>query len=345
MVVAIESYQADATLTASSVATKLADALEDGGYGTPFDTFSSGGIENRIFKVTYDNTKTYGSTYYWFQCTASGIWVQAVSGWNATTHVPTGTQYLDYFSTATNTTANHLQLMALNSSVTFTIRRYTSGVDSTFSWFVMSCGTTLANFHISKVAPLSVLYDLNKVFYNSMMWCQTGVSQTAASVRFRHFPLIARRSWIGGAFMRGVTDGAWYGANLTAEPWNSFGSLRWALMGPSYHFPGNYNNTGSNADFAESGILLPVYFTNTNPLYTSDQTPVFHSQLLTYYSNAAMPADIGIGANYIANTMAYLDTFEFTVGGTDQVWEILRVSNSAQAPPGSASPMFLARTL
>ena len=345
MVVAIESYQADATLTASSVATKLADALEDGGYGTPFDTFSSGGIENRIFKVTYDNTKTYGSTYYWFQCTASGIWVQAVSGWNATTHVPTGTQYLDYFSTATNTTANHLQLMALNSSVTFTIRRYTSGVDSTFSWFVMSCGTTLANFHISKVAPLSALYNLNKVFYNSMMWCQTVADQMAASVRFRLFPLIARRSWIGGAFMRGITSSSWYGGGWNAEPYNGEGGVRAVLMGPTYHFPGNYNNQGGNASFNESGIVLPVYFTNTNDSYTSDETPVCHSQLLTYYSNAAMPADIGLAANYNANTMAYLDTFEFTVGGTDQVWEILRVSNSAQAPPGTASPMFLARTL
>ena len=345
MVVAIESYQADATLTASSVATKLADALEDGGYGTPFDTFSSGGIENRIFRVIYDNAKTYGSTYYWFQCTASGIWVQAVSGWNATTHVPTGTQYLDYYRSETNTTAHHLQLMALNSSVDFTVRRYTSGDDTSVSLFVLSCGTTVTPpLHISKVAPHS-FYDLGKVFYNGFMWCQTGVSQTAASVRFRHFPLIARRSWIGGAIMRGATDGTWYGANSTAEPWNGIGSLRWALMGPSYHFPGNYDNNGSNADLSEAGILLPVYFTNTNPLYTSDQTPVFNGLRISSYSSALLPIDFGFAANYVANTMAYLDKFKFTVGGTDQEWEVLRVSNSAQAPPGSASAMFLARVV
>lgn len=341
MVVTRETYQADAPLTAASVATQVVDAMADAGYGAPFDSFLDGSVENRIFKLIYDAGKTYGSTYYWFMFLPTEIRVQQVTGWNAGTHQPTGTQYLDYYSTATNTTANHMLLMSLNSSVTFSIRRWTSGIDTGFSWFVMSCGTTVVNFHINKTSPIAI-YDLNKVSYHSMMWCQTQVEGTAASARFRLFPILNRRCWLGGP-LRSVTGAGWYGVGWNGEPWNGEYGLRYALMGPSYHMPGNYSNQSSNAAYNETGIVLPYYFNNTNSEFTSDQTPVNHSLLLTNYSSGSLPADFGITANYNVNTAEYLSVLKVVVGGVTQKWDILRVSNSTSTPPGSASPMFLAR--
>lgn len=338
MVVATESYQVTSTLTSSAVAIALTDAMEDGGY-TLFDTFVSGGIENRVFRVIYDGAKTYGTTYYWFMVTATGVFAQAVSGWNATTHEPTGTQYLDYFSTETNTTNYHLILMTLNTSQTFTIKRYTSGVDTAFSWYVFSQGTQDINFHINKTPPISAI-DLDKVFYHSMMWLHAVANGTAASVRFQLFPLLARRSYLGG-FMRGIDSGPWYGA-ASANPWPGEGNTRFALIGTVVHMPGNYNNTGSNANFQEAGIILPYGFANTNVGLSSDTTPIVHSLRLNNYSAGSLPSDFGICANYKVNTMEIFSTFRVVISSAEQRWEMLRVVNSSSAPPGSASPMFLA---
>jgi hypothetical protein len=332
-----ESYQVTASLTAANVATALTDAMVDAGF-TLHDTLLSGSVENRVFSHVYDGAKTYGTTYYWFMVTTSGIFAQAVSGWNTTTKQPSGTQYMDFFNTATNTTANHLTLISLNSSLSFTIKRWTSVKDTTFTWFVMYNGSTVVDFHINKTAP-NVMYNLDKVFYHSMMWCQLQASGNAASPRFRLFPFNARRSFLGSS-LRGITNGTYYAAASTS-PWPGVGQTENVLNGPSYHMPGNINDVGTNLNYSGSGVALPYNFNNVNSGFTTDETPLIWGVPLNLYSPGVIPEDFGLVGYYTANTMDLPSTFRIP-GSPDLRWDILKLTNSSGSVPGSASPLWLA---
>lgn len=54
------------------------------------DSFTSGGFEHRILEVVYDNTKTYGTCYYWFILDGVGARVKTVTGWDTVNNIPKG---------------------------------------------------------------------------------------------------------------------------------------------------------------------------------------------------------------------------------------------------------------
>ena len=98
-----QTYTATATWTASDLAQLFEDAFIDAGLMTAwYDSFLSSSVENRVLEVVYDGTKTYGKTYYWFMFTTTGVYLHVATGWDAPNNVPSGTQYLDYFSTTTS---------------------------------------------------------------------------------------------------------------------------------------------------------------------------------------------------------------------------------------------------
>ena len=324
-----ETYTATATWTASQLAQLFEDAFIDAGLMTAwYDSFLSGSIENRVLEVAYDGTKTYGKTYYWFMFSSTnGVYLHVATGWDAPNNVPSGTQYLDYFSTTTNSANNHWQMLSTSSSYTVELVRYTSGVDTDQSWFVIKSSTSRAVFTIVNDAmTIQPWIDLNKGFYNGFARSQFIVSGAQGLVTWRTGPTL-RRDIIMGCGLVGETDNNDY--DTTAQE---------PLIG--YRAVGHLSSSNSNYNFDNPYIFLPVGFSATNPAYTSDSSPIFHSLTWNPYIPESLPADLGITFHYATNTFSPGDTFVVSAGTEE--WEVLDFAANASAVVG-ASPLFLAR--
>lgn len=336
MAVTKETYTATATWTAAQLATLFEDAFIDAGLmASWYDSFLNT-VENRILEVQYDGSKTYGKTYYWFMFTTSGVFLHVATGWNATTHVPTGTQYLDYYATTTNSTTNHATLVSLTSTTTATLTRYTSGVTSSFSWFVIRNGTTSYNLHIPSAGVAKVAWlDLDKVLFHPVLAANAATLNTYGFLDFFNVCPLIRRSYLSQGSLRGTTSAFEYGSSNS----NYQKNYSFRYLGYGNANVGTSSNRGSTA---EVGIVLPIGFNNTNPAYATDVIPVFTG--LNYWAHLtnAMPSDFGISFHYANNTMTVQDKL-IVSSGTEE-WEMIRVSNSATITTG-ASPMFLARVV
>ena len=346
MAVTKQTYTVASPWNNAQMATGFRDAFIGAGLMTDwYDSFLDTGIEHRILEITYDASKTWGKTYYWFKFANNQVYVHIASGWNVTTHKPNGTLYVDYFSNsttlanATNTVndVNTILTDSLNTNTTTTITRFTSQVDATFTWFLVRNGTLNLNFHINRNPPLSWI-DLNKVFYTSMMWFRSWKSNTSGGAAFVLMPMATRRSHLGRA-LRVDTFSGFYGAqNSLYTAYN-----RTILQSLSYHFSGDHPGGFANPQFGDSnGVLLPVGFLG-NPSYTTVDNPVFNGFPLTAYSAGVLPSDFGIAAYFGSNTMAPFD--QFVVTPSVEVYDIIHVTNSDQANNGRVSPLFLARVI
>lgn len=344
MPVVKQTYTASPPYTQSNLALLFRSAFIDAGLMTEwFDSFTSGGIDSRILEVTYDGTKTYGKTYYWFMFSGANVHMHVTTGWNASSDAPVGTQYIDFLNSSTTTTANHMQFRPFNSTVTFTITRYTSEVNPQFTWFIVRNGTVIFNLHISRTAPTASIVDLNRVFYTSAMWCETATAANTGTVGFNLFPPVLRRHYLGNS-LRGVTTVGSYGAVGEGgnNDWRAgiFGSMSNIMNFYGYTFVGNANNTASNLSSGRN-ILLPVGFTNTNPSYATDSRPIYSGLPLSPYSSSVLPADFGISGIYTANNLEVFHQVIVTAGV--EQWEVLSVAN-ASAVTISPTAVFLART-
>jgi hypothetical protein len=326
-----ETYTATATWTASQLADLFRDAFIDAGLMTAwFDSFLSGSIENRILEVTYDGTKAYGTTYYWFMFSTGGVFLHVATGWNAATDQPTGTQYLDFFATTTNATSNHWQMFAAATSNTVELVRYTSGVDADQSWFVIKrSGDVNRTFTIINDAlTVQSWLDLSKGFFNGFVHVAPTIDGAFAQVNFRRGPSL-RREIAVGTFLIGNTDSTRYASNSTASPaWFSYGAV-----GRSSVPFNNYSTTSVGA------IPLPTASATANPAYTADSNPVFHSLPFHPYVAESLPSDFGLSFHFASNAFDPGDTLVVTAGTEE--WEVLAET------PGTAgtvaTPMFLAR--
>jgi hypothetical protein len=338
MAVTKQTYTATATWTAAQLATIFESAFIDAGLMTAwYDNFLNT-VENRILEVQYDNTKTYGKTYYWFQFTTAGVFLSVATGWNATTHVPTGTQYLDYFATTTNVTTNHATLVSLVNTTTTTLTRYTSGVTSSFSWFVVRNGTTSYNLHIPSASVGRVTWmDLDKVLFHPVLKAVASINNQGGWAEFQNICTATRRSYLAQGSLRGNTSATDYGA----------GTSVYHKISP-YRYMGWGNTTiGSNNALDQTvlrtgTIPLPTGFNNANPAYTTDVIPVFTGLNYWAHLTSAMPSDFGVSFHYANNTMAIQD--KLIVTASTEEWEMLAVTNNAIITTG-ASPMFLARVV
>lgn len=228
MAVTTQSYTANPPYTATDFATIFRSALIDSGHMADwFDSFANGGIQNRVLEITYDGAKTYGKTYYWFMFSGADMFMHVATGWNTSSDIPAGvggagTQYLDWLSTSTNTTANHMRFAALNANQALTIKRYTSG---TFTVFLFVNGSTTYTLILDRTAPLSAWIDLNKEAYIGAMWARTRVSGSTAMANFQSYPIRLRRSYLG-KMMRSLTfSGAEYGSGIQQRHHGSCGHL------------------------------------------------------------------------------------------------------------------------
>ena len=322
-----QTYTAVATWTASQLANLFRDAFIDAGLMTGwYDSFLSGSIENRILEVTYDGSKTYGKTYYWFMFATTGVWLHVATGWNASTHVPTGTQYLDFFSTTTNATTNHWQMFAAATSNTVELVRYTSGVDADQSWFTIKrSGGVDRTFAILKGVTVQPWLDLSKGFFNGFLHVAPLVSSNAGIVQLRRGPSL-RREIAVGTYLIGTTNTNIYIGTITTRDVLSYGAV------------GRGSNSG-DSNWASGSIHLPTASATANPAYTTDSNPVFHSLPFHPYVSESLPSDFGLSFHFATNAFDPGDTLVVTAGTEE--WEVL--AETAGTAGTVATPLFLAR--
>ncbi len=326
MAVTTATYTATATWTASQLADIFRSAFIDAGLMTEWHDSFLNTIENRVLEVTYNGAKTYGKTYYWFQFTTGGVFFHLAGGWSTGSDIPSGTQYLDYFSTTTNATTNHDTLVTLSATTTVTIDRFTSG---NYSWFVVKNGSTVYTFHI--VPPSATMLswvDLDKVIFNGFNQVTTSTSGTSGTIDFQQRAAL-RRTLLGGALRGSTASGDYRGSNQT------YVIQRYVAHGNAS------NNTSGNRAGTNVGFHVPYAFNNTNPAYSTDYTPVLNAPAYNHWLTSTLPADFGIAYHYADNTLAVFDTF--TVSAGSEVWTVLAVTNSGTITTG-ATPLFLART-
>jgi hypothetical protein len=328
MAVTKETYTAAATWTAAQLATLFEDAFIDAGLMTAwFDSFLSGTVENRVLEITYDGSKTYGKTYYWFTFTTTAIGVSVATGWNAATDVPTGTQYLDYFATTTNTQANHyIVRTGLATGTAAELVRYTA---SGYSWFAFRNGATPAPFFIAPAATgIAPWIDLDKVLFHHFILGEPSViSATSVSRAFVEFNSIyaLRRSYWAQGILRARIAAAGYLQRHIAL---------------AYTASGNTNNNSAN--YSETAyVLVPYGFNNTNTAYTTDYFPIVNGYSYSNYVTSNMPADFGIFFNYGVTAFAFGDRIVVTAGVEE--WEVYGFANNSDA--SNASALIVARVV
>ena len=310
------------------------------------DSFTNGSVENRILQVEYDGTKAYGSTFYWFVFSTQGAFLHVASGWNTTTDQPTGTQYLDYFSIATNVTTNHWLIAgsAMVATTPVDLFRYSSGSNH---WFVISQGSLRRCFSI--LPPASAIrswIDLDRGYFSGFTHVVAySPGNRGASISFSSGPATRREVIIGPALV---------GATLTA----AYTTSAIQIILQSYAAPAHINNTidqnlrlnhGSGANFtnqdgARAGaVILPVGFTASNPAYPANSNPVFHSMPFSPYVETTLNADFGMTFHYATNTLDFQDRFVVDAGVEE--WEVLDFGNATIGDGTVPSCAFLARVV
>lgn len=344
MPVAKQVYTLPPTWTAAQLADTFRSAFIDAGLMTEWhDSFVNGGIENRVLRVVYDNTKSYGTTFYWFMFTTGGAFVDVAAAWNTTTKQPSGTALLDFSSNTTNSVNNHYRIFTATASLTLELFRYTSAVNAGFSWFFIRNGSTSANFSIlsagTQVAPW---IDLNKTLFHHFVRVIPFVSGWAAGLTFTIHNAI-RRSFVLGTALNTYTGNFGLGGPF------SFAVSAYSIMGrgalgnndPGNNFGGNSGANRVNIATMAS-IVLPIGSNSANPAYTADYNPVFTGLPVSHYAvTPTIPSDFGIVPHYITNTMNPIDKFIVTAGVEE--WEIIAVANNTIAGGGVANIAFAAR--
>jgi len=327
MAVTKETYSVAAPWLASAAAQLLEDAFIDAGLMVSwYDSFLSGSVENRILQVVYDGTKTYGTCYYWFVISTSTIGVSVATGWDATTHVPTGTQYNDYLSTDTNTTARHFSLAGtLSNSTEINVVRYTSTDNTDYSWFVIRNGATPFPFMITPdSAPLVPWLDLNQVFFHHVIVSAVAVDAAtgASNARARFSDLYRlRRSYANSQGLRDSTITSVYIQSRRLMGYKSIAAV------------GNYGDDGENT------VAVPYRLQRSGLPFASNYTPVLFGCSYSFYVNEPLPDDFAVYFPYTSTSFSFGDSIVVTAGVEE--WEVLNFANNSSAD--AANPLFLAR--
>jgi hypothetical protein len=324
MAVTKQVYTLSPTWTASGLASLFRSAFIDAGLMTEwYDDFLSGSVENRILEVVNDGTKTYGTVYYWFMFTTTTVAVHTALDWDATTHVPTGTQYQNYFSTTTNSTTNHRILdSSLVTTTSLTLTRYTSAINTSCTWFYLRQSDSLRFLIPFGAYTATSFVDQDITAFNGLTYCFSSTASSGATLQFGHGGGHTRRTYLGATATNGSTFSQYY---------NYFVGLN------NYSAIGNSLQSGSNNVDNEVNIRLPTALANTHTGLASDYTPVFTSIQYSPYA-PALPADFAMCSYYASTAVAVQDTFIVSAGVEE--YEVLVVTNGS-----TGSILFLARTV
>lgn len=334
MAVTKQVYSASPTWSNTGLANLLQAAFTDAGLMQNWhDSFRNNNIEHRILKIEYDEEKAYGTCYYWFALDANSIGLSTVTGWDPVAHVPTGTQFQDFYSTATNTVANHaIVASSLQASTQIDVVRYTSAIDSNYSWFVLRNGNTPVPFMITP-ASASVVHwlDLDKFFFHHFVQASYSFSastnNTLSGIRFFDIYRV-RRSYRDGQGLATATGN--FGFVSTTFTLHSYRSIANAPFGGT-----------STPSLTSQVIAVPYGFPDTNSAFASDYTPVIFGYSYSPYVLEPVPIDFGLQFSYLPGSFQFGDRLVVEPGVEE--WEVFDFRNNSTTT--SASPLMLARVV
>ena len=317
--------------TASQLANTFRDAFIGAGLMSAwFDSFTGSGLEHRILEVTYDASKAYGKTYYWFIFDSASVSVASCTGWDTSNKIPRGigstfgSPYLDWAggsnaSDAVTTKSRHYLLASPSNTTNCSLTRYSAGGRS---FFTFRSGTVWNTFSIDHAAvSLRTWYNtlLASAYHNGFFT----VSSVLSSVAFIN-RLCTRRAAFGGA-----------GYGVTA------GMLNMPMT--SFSFQDLYLNAVQTGFFVDSTIGMPFLTNAANPALANDFLPVYNGIRQGAIYNSDLPSDFGITAirGLSANTLAIQDGLVVNAGTEE--YEVL--SCLSRGSSGEANSLFLARTV
>ena len=312
------------TLTPSWSASGLADlfrsAFIDAGLMADWHaSFLSAAVENRILQVVFDPARTYGTTYYWFMFTTSGVYVHTAGQWAAGATVPSGSQYQDYFATTTNAVTNHFTLLALSSSTSVTLTRYTSQQKAGCTFFVLAQGAAVrAPFLIPTPAfGPNGFVSLDHVLYNGLIRASSNRSNNAARIAFEHIGGHLRTTYLGATALRGGTNAGSYYTLVELQLY-----IAPATISSSAAFSGNMGSIG------EAGIYLPTAMAVTHSGLAADHLPVFTGPCIGAYLQP-LPDEFAL-IPYHASAAPMAGDRIIVSAGVEE-WEILQFDTSSTA--------------
>lgn len=348
MAVTKQTYTLSTGWTVTQLVGIYRSAFIDAGLMTEwYDSFTnSNNFPVRVLEADYDGTKTYGKTYYVFYFeTTSWVGVSICSGWDATNHIPTGTQSLDYhalpnacYTVSSNYFSSRIEL-GVNNGADLSLVRYTSGADVNQSWFMMYQSGTARSRPFTILHPNTSLYswlDLDKGIVSGFIDLYTNVSSRNGFLSFR-MPENIRRSLLTGYALRGSVNSG-NGAGIFHEV--NFFTHCYAGLGNQNDSGGyNYSNVGSGYNAC---TFLPIGFSGPNPAFASDYVPICSGVPWSAFTSTPLAADFGVYMHYADNNITLLD--DFVVSSGVEEWETLSYANNAAVNDG-ASPLFLARVV
>ena len=331
MAVTKQVYTLSPTWTASDLASLFRSAFIDAGLMTEwYDAFLSGSVENRILEVVNDGTKTYGTVYYWFMFTTTEVAVHTALSWNTTTHVPTGTQYQDYYSTTTNATSTHESLLTgLAAATSLTLTRYTSAINTSCTWFILRQSSLAFRFLIPFSAYTATSFvNQNITAFNGIVAPSASASGYFGIIIFGHYAGHTRRTFLGASFLNNSVSSTQYRYSHNLQSYASIGNVS--------------GNGASNTQESFINTLIPTAFTNTHTGLAADYTPVFTAIQCSPYL-PALPADFAMTSYYASTAITIGDTF-IVSAGTEE-YEVIMTAGPSFSGTGASVLVFLARTV
>ena len=336
--------------TRTEVATALRSALIDAGSMTEwYDSFASNSDRLcRVLRIEHDSTKTFGTCFYYFTISDSGIGVAlATNGWSG--NVPTGTQYLDWHTLPASISPglNSTNIFNYAAGSNLVLNRFTSQLDPKQSWFVFSqtvSGTTTRSKPFSflhKDTALHSWLDLSK-------GCISGFTTVGAALGLGGYSGMLkfsieenlRRCLSIGSVLRGTNTPGFHSAKINTNCYYGVG------MTPDDQFSYNIPST-VRGESEGSGTPLPIGRNAANPAYSTDYTPICSNLPWNLWTPTRLANDFGLYVQY--NTAApdvnviALGT-KIIVQSTVNEWEVLQFFNNSALIVG-ATPMFLARVI
>lgn len=371
MVASKQAYTVSAPWLNFNLADQFEQAFIDAGLMDDwFDSFETGSgstsaerTQHRIIRIVYDANKKYGTLFHWFCFEPSGRMGYAyVHQWDSASNQALGVYGKERLRETFNmidpnngySQGTHRVFATQVLSTTSTLTRYTSGVESQFSMFLLKGGNNFQTFFLmppgTRFQPYIDL-DLNScgglVAPLLSNQSNTSASQVMPTVEFGHF-----FHYENNIFAYGYSD-------LTSD-----GLMDWRIAyaferGVSYALAGRGTDGGANPTrsahaTAENGkviniigsngsfwITLPSELAVNNPDRNADATPVFADLPYSIYVIDRLPIDFGLAGHFTNNTMEVQDIFQVTAGVEE--WEILANSNFTDVR--NPSTMILARVV
>lgn len=349
MPVTKQTYTANNIWTASQLADLFRSAFIDAGLMSEwYDSFNANSVEQRVLEIVYNSGTAYGKTYYWFIFSTTEVRYLFTTGWNATTHVPTGTQYLDYAVSNASNTGNFTSLRtSLSTSIPVQVIRYTSQASSSHSWFLVGQTNSFIQFLISSSSHTPVSWiDTSKVNFSHLVRPRLTASSNAANITFGCFGAVRRSAIVGQVLDADTFIQYDYNSLVySTASYTVLGRASGSGIASSNLGGGTYTAAISPSFIPSQNIstILPTYTTSSNPAFSSNYNPVCYGvPYSVYVPNSTLPSDFGIIPHFANNTMQQLDTFVVTAGVEE--WEILGVANGS-GTTGQASIALAARTV